>query len=43
MCRIHAKSKPCLLGFVITWNIVLGVASKVGDVESLLWELVDLS
>lgn len=42
MCGIHAKIQPCLPGFVIAWNVVLWVASKVGDVEPLFWELVDL-
>lgn len=41
MGRIHAKIKPCLSGFVVTWNAIQWVACKVGDVESLLWKLVD--
>lgn len=42
MSRIHAKIKPRLPGFVVAWNVVQRVAGKVGDVESLLWEVVDL-
>lgn len=42
MGRIHAKIKPCLPGFIVTWNVVLWVAGKVGDVESVFGELVDL-
>lgn len=41
MCRIYAKVKPRLSGFVVAWNVVQRVASKIGDVESLLWEVVD--
>lgn len=43
MGRIHAKIKPCLPGFVVARNVVLWVAGKVGDIESVFWELVDLS
>lgn len=42
MSRVHAKIKPCLPGFVVAWNVVVRVAGKVGDVEPLLRELVDL-
>lgn len=42
MCRIHAKIKPSLPGFVVAWNIVLWIAGKIGDVKPLFWKLVDL-
>lgn len=42
MCRIHAKIEPCLPGFVVAGNVILWIAGKVGDVEALFREFVDL-
>ena len=42
VCGIHAEIEPCLPGLIVAWNVVLWVASKVGDVEPLFWEFVDL-
>lgn len=42
MGRVHAKIKPSFPGCVVARNVVLWVAGKVGDVESVFWELVDL-